>query len=104
MQNPKSVSELLRKGGNRLSNLKARAAERLSTLEQVRAALPEKLARSVVSAGIQDGRLTLGVAGAAWASRLRYLTDVLREQVGAASGLVIERVRISVVPPPKPAD
>jgi len=38
--------------------------------------------------------------GAAWASRLRYLTETLRKRVGSEMGVTILTVRIRVVPPP----
>ena len=69
-------------------------------VEQVRAALPDRLAQNVASAGIEQGRLTIGVVGAAWASRLRYLTETLRKRVGSEMGVTILTVRIRVVPPP----
>ena len=72
-------------------------------LEQVRAALPPKLAAAVVSAGLEQGRLTIGVVGAVWASRLRYLTDSVRKKVGG-SGPAVLSVRIRVVPPPVKPD
>lgn len=99
MQKPKSINELIRIGGRRLTALKAKTAERNLALEQVCAALPPQLAQTVVSAGLEDGRLTIGVAGASWASRLRYLTDTLRKRVGESMGVEIETVRIKVVPP-----
>jgi len=63
------------------------------------AALPEKLAERVLSAGVEQGQLTLGVTGAAWASRLRYATDSLRTAVGHSMGVEIRTVRIKVVRP-----
>ncbi len=69
-------------------------------VEQVRAALPPRLALAVASAGIEQGRLTIGVIGAVWASRLRYLTESVRKQVGSATGIAVLSVRIRVVPPP----
>jgi hypothetical protein len=99
MQNSKSLSELLARGGKRLSLLKERAAERSQILEQVRAALPARLAQAVASAGIEQGRLTVGVVGAVWASRLRYFTETLRTRVAKSAGLEILAVRIRVVPP-----
>ena len=101
MQNSKSLSELLARGGKRLSLLKERSAERSLVLDQVRAALPVRLAQAVVSAGIDEGRLTIGVVGAVWASRLRYSTDTLLKRVAKSSGLEILAVRIRVVPPLK---
>lgn len=99
MQNSKSLSELLARGGKRLSLLKDRAAERAQIVEQVRAALPARLAQSVASAGLEGGRLTIGVIGAVWASRLRYSTDAIRRRVTKSLGKEISTVRIRVVPP-----
>jgi hypothetical protein len=99
MQNSKSLSELLARGGKRLSLLQGRSKARSQVLEQVRAALPARLALAVVSAGITEGRLTIGVDGAVWASRLRYSTEVIRKRVAKSAGLEILTVRIRVVPP-----
>jgi hypothetical protein len=99
MENSKSLSELLARGGKRLSRLVERSAERAQVVTQVRAALPTRLAESVASAGLEDGRLTVGVVGAVWASRLRYSTDVLRKRVAKSSGQEILAVKIRVVPP-----
>ena len=99
MQNSKSLSELLTRGGKRLSLLKEKSAERSLVLEQVRAALPPRLAQAVVSAGIEEARLSIGVVGAVWASRLRYSIDVIRKRVSKASGVEILTVKIRVVPP-----
>jgi hypothetical protein len=52
-----------------------------------------------VSAGLEHGQLTIGVAGAAWAARLRYATEALRVQVGSSMRVDIQKVRIRVVPP-----
>ncbi len=99
VQKPKSINELLSGGGARIGALKARSAHRAVTLEEVRLALPAHLADTVVSAGLEGTRLTLGVAGATWATRLRYLADRLRLQVSASLGREIQTVRIKVVPP-----
>jgi len=79
--------------------LKSRSRQRALVVEQVRAALPERLAEAVVSAGLEAGRLTIGVAGAVWASRIRYFTDSVRKRVGSALAMEILSVRIRVVPP-----
>ncbi len=102
MQNPRSVSDLLSRSGNKLTALKARSRERSRVVEQVRAALPARLAHAVVSAGIDQGRLTIGVGGAVWASRLRYLTESVRKQVGSSMGITIlsVKIRVSQLPPP----
>jgi hypothetical protein len=99
MQNPRSVSDLLSHSGNKLTTLKTRSLERSLVVEQVRAALPARLAQAVASAGIEQGRLTIGVVGAVWASRIRYFTDALRKQVGGSMGVPILGIRIRVVPP-----
>ena len=99
MQNSKSLSELLARGGKRLSLLKDRSKQRAQIVEQVRAALPARLAQSVMSAGLDGGRLTIGVVGAVWASRLRYSTEVIRKRVAQSAGKEILSVRIRVVPP-----
>jgi hydroxymethylglutaryl-CoA reductase len=100
MQKPKSVSELLARGGKRLTLLNLRSAERSQVLAQVRASLAPRLGEAVVSAGIEQGRLTIGVVGAQWASRLRYSTDSIRKRVAQVLGAEIRSVRIRVVPPP----
>ncbi len=95
----KSINELLSVGGKRLSDLTAKAQARTRAFEHVCAALPPPLARNIVSAGVEHGQLTIGVAGAAWAARLRYVTEALRTQVGSSMRVDIQRVRIKVVPP-----
>src|SRR5579863_10037871 len=97
MQNPRRVSDLLSRTGNKLTAIKARSQERSRVLEQVRAALPARLSQAVVSAGIEQGRLTIGVVGAVWASRLRYSTEVLRKHIASSMGIAIVGVKVRVV-------
>jgi hypothetical protein len=85
--------------GTRLTALRGQTNDRAAVLVHVCAVLPPTLAKAVASAGIGDGQLTLGVVGAAWASRLRYATETLRKRVGESLGVEIRRVRIRVVPP-----
>ena len=99
MKKPRKISELLDSQGNRIGALKKRASGRSATLEHVCRALPEELAAVVSSAGIEDARLTIGVASAAWAARLRYGTETLRMRVSGSTGIPIDSVRIKVVPP-----
>ena len=99
MTNPKSVRDLLSGASGKLAVLKTRSLDRCLVLDQVRAALPERLALAVASAGIEQGRLTVGVVSAVWASRLRYLTEPLRKRVSIAAGTAIVSVRVRVVPP-----
>ena len=100
MQKPRRVSDLLLRAGNKLTALKTRSQERSRVLEQVRAALPARLAEAVASAGIEQGRLTIGVVGAVWASRLRYSTESVRKHLAGVTGTAILTVKIRVVPPP----
>jgi hypothetical protein len=89
----------LSRTGNKLTALKVRSRERSLVVEQVRAALPARLALAVTSAGIDQGRLTIGVVGAVWASRIRYFTDSVRKRVSGTLAVEILGVRIRVVPP-----
>jgi hypothetical protein len=98
MKNPKSINELLKSGGKRLSSLSAKSAARTSTLESVCASLPPDLAQAVVSAGLDAGKLTIGVASPAWAARLRYAVDDLRLPVAKSLGADIYSVRVKIVP------
>ena len=99
MQKTKSLSELLTIPSPLLTELSARLASRSRVLDQVRSSLPPKLAGQVVSAGIDQGRLSIGVTSAAWASRLRYATGNLRKSVGESLKINILRVQIRIVPP-----
>jgi hypothetical protein len=100
MRKPRTINEILTGGSARLTALRSQTNDRAAVLAQVCAALPPNLAKVVASAGIGEGQLTLGVVGAAWAARLRYVTETLRKRVGESLGVEIRRVRIRVVPPP----
>jgi hypothetical protein len=102
MQYPKAISELLRLHHKRLDDLGARLAWRETVLAHVKAALPAELAGEVASAGLDQGRLSLGVTSAAWANRLRYAIDAAREPIATACGTAIEEVRIRVVRAARP--
>ena len=102
------IKDLFRGGSAKLTGLKRQAAARSQVLEQVLQALPAELAGAVTTAGMRGAELTLGAVNAAWATRLRYVTDLLRQRVGRALGIEILRIRIRVQPEPKdrpvPAD
>jgi Dna[CI] antecedent, DciA len=98
MQNPRSLSDLLSRTGNKLNALKTRSEDRARIATLVREALPPRLALTVTGAELSGGRLTVGVTGAAWASRIRYCGDELRLKVGAATATPIESIRVKVVP------
>jgi hypothetical protein len=99
MLKPKSINELLCTKGKPLSALRSRSRARLETLDHVRAALSPTLAATVVTAGLEGGALTLGVAGSHWASRLRYSSEALRTQVSQTMAVPVLKVRIKVIPP-----
>lgn len=98
VKNTKNIKDLLESG--RLSGLQTRRRERRDVLGHVRAALPPELEGTVITAGIEEGRLTVGVSGGAWASRLRYRSQALRERVAETLGREIHSVRIKVVHAP----
>jgi hypothetical protein len=104
MQKSKAVSELFTGANKKLTALRAKSDERSRIGEQVRAALPVKLAQAVVSAGIDQGRLSIGVSSAVWATRVRYLADSLGKSVAESTGMVITVVRVRVVPPAGPSN
>jgi hypothetical protein len=95
MRNSIKINELLDTG--RLKSLQSRRRERRDVLAHVRAALPPELEATVLTAGIEEGRLIVGVSGGAWASRLRYRSQALRERVADTLGRDIHSVRIKVV-------
>jgi hypothetical protein len=99
VQKYKHIKELLTGEGKRLNALKAQARDRSVVVEHVRSALPKELAQAIASAGILHGTLTIGVPSAAFASRLRYVTEELRKRVSESRDVDIQAVRIRVVPP-----
>jgi hypothetical protein len=99
MEKTRIISELL-KGRERLARLDQRLRERSLVLDQVRASLPDTLAQAVVSAGVEAGRLTIGVAGSVWASRIRYCSEATRLTVSEKLGTQLLVVRVRVVPTP----
>ena len=87
--------------------LDASLRQRCKVLEEVRSALPSRFAEAVVSAGVDGGRLTIGVAGTVWASRIRYCSQGSRSSLSEKLGIALTSVRIRVVPqqgvvPPPP--
>jgi len=96
MQYPKSISELLRLRHKGLTELERRVRERQATLDQLKAVLPADLAGKIATAGLDGGRLSIGVTSAAWASRLRYMAPELRRSLGEALGVKIDSVKIRV--------
>ena len=98
MQKFRPLSELLQIPDKVLGTLSARLRDRAELLVAVQSALPARLAAEVLSAGLEGGRLTVGVSSAAWAARLRYWTNDLRKTVGSSLRTTIVSVRLRVVP------
>jgi len=99
MQKSKAVSELFTGANKKLTALRAKSDERSRIRERLCAVLPAKLAHAVVSASIEQGRLSIGVTSAVWATRLRYMADSLGKSVAESTGIAIAVVRVRVVPP-----
>jgi hypothetical protein len=95
-QNPRTVRELLTSSAGRLEELKRQLATRSTVLACLQTALPAELAAELVSAGLEDGRLTLGASSAAWASRLRYVIEPLKPALAAALDAEISMVKVRV--------
>ena len=102
MKNHKYINELLEASSGRLKSLQARRRERSLVLSHVRAALPPELKATVVTAGIEEDRLPVGVSGGVWATRLRYRAKALGDRVAGSLGRQIHSVRIKVVQSPAP--
>ena len=90
---------MLAKGHGLVERLRKGSAEADRALQAVRAALPEDLGERVWGAAIRDGTLTVLVASAAWATRVRYHAPGLKNDVGGQLGVVLQKVQIKVRPP-----
>jgi hypothetical protein len=97
-EKPTAVSDLLNKGQGLLDRLRQGSLQADSTLQAVRAALPEGLGGHVWGATVRGSTLTLLVSSAAWATRVRYHAPGLREDVGGRLSLQLERVQVRVRP------
>ncbi len=99
VRQPKYFNKLL-EGPGAVQELRAKLAARGEVKAAVCAVLSPTLAAAIASAGLDGEELQLGVVGAAWASRLRYVTETLRMRVAGSLGVRIDKVRIRVVPAP----
>lgn len=68
-------------------------------MQAVQDALPEGLGAHVWGAAVRDRTLTVLVASAAWATRVRYHAPGLREDVSRRLSVEVERVQVRVRPP-----
>jgi hypothetical protein len=99
VQKSKSVSELIGGTSKLLRELRERLDARSELLLQVRATLPQRLIDHVVSAGLDDGCLTLGTISAAWASRLRYVKNDVLTALNEVHDLKVATIKIRVTNP-----
>ena len=97
-EKPTSVSDLLGKGQGLLERLRQGSAKADLTLQAVRGLLPADLAEHVWGATLRDGTLTVLVASAAWATRIRYHAPGLKDQAAAGLGTDITRVLVKARP------
>ena len=81
-----------------LEQLRRGSAQAQSALQAVQDALPEGLGAHVWGAAVRDRTLTVLVASAAWATRVRYHAPELREDVSRRLSVQVDRVQIRVRP------
>jgi hypothetical protein len=75
-QPPKSLADLLERGG--LAKLTAEARRRRALTEEIRGLLPPEAADHLVSAGTAPtGEIVLTMDTSVWAARVRYHTEQL---------------------------
>ena len=101
MRKPIAVSDLLNEGQAKLQRLKAGAEAASQVLAAVRSALPGEVANHVYGAQLKQGRLTVVVDGAGWATRVRYAALEIAPTVGATIGGEVTAVRVQVRPRPR---
>ncbi|MBV6418134.1 MAG: hypothetical protein CMLOHMNK_02927 [Steroidobacteraceae bacterium] len=94
---PRALADLLARPASPLVSLQTRALAAGDWLRRVRGWVPGDLAPHVTSAVERDRALTVYVASAAWAARLRFETPSLLERAREASPDVTE-VRVKVLP------
>jgi hypothetical protein len=97
-EKPTSVSDLLGKGHGLLERLRQGSAKADETLQAVRGVLPDGLGEHVWGATVRDRTLTVLVASAAWATRIRYHAPDLKDEAAARLGIEIDRVLVRARP------
>ena len=76
--------------------LAEKAAAAASLTVKVRQSLPETLRPHVLSAARRGDDLVVIVDSAAWAARVRYAGQTLKEQLASAGVVVAGKVRVKV--------
>ena len=90
---------MLAKGQGLVERLRQGSAEADRALLAVRGALPDDLGERVWGAAVRDGTLTVLVASAAWATRIRYHAPGLKDDVGGQLRVALQKVQVKVRPP-----
>lgn len=97
------LHKLLKRQDGPLGQLLYMSRARETLRAAVCALLPPELAATVRSAAFEDGCLRLGVAGSAWAARLRFLAPQVRRRLAAPGADwtwgAVESVEIHVAAP-----
>ena len=99
---PQKIGKLLPGTSPPMLRLAKELARQRRVLEVIRAALPPALRQHCRALACRNGRVTLFVASATWATRLRYHTPLLLEKLIAADELGIRTVRVRILAPARP--
>ena len=82
-----------------LARLVNRASQQDAWTDQLRALLPQDLASECRVANVRDQVLTVHINNAAWATRLRFLTESLLPNLNRlADFTAVNEIRLKVVP------
>jgi hypothetical protein len=97
---PRALADLLARPASPLAALAQRAAAAEDWLRLVQGWVPGGVAPHVTSAVLRSQKLTVYVASAAWAARLRFETEMLLGKARETNA-GIEAVHVKVLPPPR---
>jgi hypothetical protein len=92
---PSPVSNYLSRGGS-LPLIQRRLAEQERLLQLVRQLLPDPVGNHCLAAVMRDGQLTLLSDSSAWASRLRFASNNLLQQL-RQRGMKCSRAKVKIV-------
>ena len=99
MGSQQHLNKLLAAVRGSLAQLLHASQQHATMLAELRQRLPDDLARALCSAALDGGCLRLGVAGGAWAARLRFLAPQLRQRLGDWPYGAVETVEVRVTVP-----
>ncbi len=99
MGSQQHLHKLLAAAGGPLAQLLHASQRQAALLAQLRERLPDDLAAALRSASLDRGCLRLGVAGSAWATRLRFLAPQLCRRLEGWPHGPVETVEVRVTVP-----